>query len=155
MFTNPEEIAVPDVADNFLSGPSWCGAGLLCHPSDQLPILCLITELTDLFTNATKISSTIFALVLSQVYTESNCPGFKPSFFAALEAHSQAEWPSSEAEGSSSLAPPPPPWAVLDNAEAAPGCAAPWEELPGGVQQDRTGKGGELFQQPSGTAVAK
>lgn len=65
MFTNPEEIAVPDVADNFLSGRSWHGAGLLCHPSDQLPISCLIMELTDFFTNAIKISGTIFALLVS------------------------------------------------------------------------------------------
>lgn len=134
MFTSAEEIAAPDVADNFLPGPSWHGAGPLCHPSDELPISCLITELTDFFTNAIKISGTVFALLVSRVYTESNSAlASSPAFFVALEARSQPEWPSAEAQGSSSLAPPPPPWAVWDNAEVALGCAAPWEELPRAV----------------------
>lgn len=116
--------------------------GLLCHPLDQLPISCLITELTDFFTNAIKISSTIFALLVSWVYTASNSAlASSPACFAALEAHSQAEWPSAEAQGSSSLASPPRRWAALDDTEAALGHAAPWEVLPQGVPLRRMSEG--------------
>lgn len=125
MFTNPEEIDVPDVADNFLSGTSWCGAGLLCHPSDQLPISCLITELTD-FTNSVKIYSAVFGLLVSWVFMKSNSAlASSPAFFAALEARSQAPWPSSEAQGSSSLASPPLLMGCAGQCRGSPGLGCP------------------------------
>lgn len=89
MFTNLEEIAVPDVADNFLSGPSWRSAGLLCHPLDQLPISCLITDLTSL----QKLSKflALFLPSWSPGFIQSNSAlAASPALFAALEVHSQA-----------------------------------------------------------------
>jgi len=138
MFTNSEEIAVPDVADNFLSGPSWYSAGLLCHPSNQLPISCLITDLTDFFTNTIKISSTVFALLVSWVYTESNCAlASRPACFPPLEAQTAEQsslqqrhraalpWPH-RLPGGLCWAMPRQPWAVLPLGKSfpEPSCSA-------------------------------
>lgn len=86
MFTNLEEIAVPDVADNFLSGP-WRSAGLLCHPLDQLPISCLITDLISL-QKPSKILAVFLPFWSLGFIQSSSALAPSPALCAALEA----EW---------------------------------------------------------------